>query len=72
MGNGKNVQRNIAKVWMAHKNRLSPTHYNSFILEPGRFAEYDPFRRRGDNPYIFRVVGRCEGRYSKLRARYNA
>ncbi|ALS22954.1 MULTISPECIES: pirin family protein [Paenibacillus] len=36
-------QRDIHRVWTAKKNRISPTHQNSFILEPGHWQEYDPF-----------------------------
>ncbi|MBP1154997.1 MULTISPECIES: pirin family protein [unclassified Paenibacillus] len=36
-------QRDIERVWTAKKNRISPTHQNSFILEPGHWEKYDPF-----------------------------
>jgi redox-sensitive bicupin YhaK (pirin superfamily) len=36
-------ERNIAKVWSASLNRISPGHSNSLILEPGHWSEYDPF-----------------------------
>ncbi|GGF90355.1 pirin family protein [Paenibacillus abyssi] len=36
-------QRSIKRTWTAHKNRISPTHQNSLILEPGFWEEYDPF-----------------------------
>jgi redox-sensitive bicupin YhaK (pirin superfamily) len=37
------LQRNISRVWSAGLNRLSPTHSNSLVLEPGNWEEFDPF-----------------------------
>ncbi|MDB5084600.1 MAG: short-chain dehydrogenase [Bacilli bacterium] len=36
-------ERTITKVWSAKLNRISSGHSNSLILEPGHWAEYDPF-----------------------------
>lgn len=41
--NGHVFQRDIQRVWTAKKNRISPIHQNSFILEPGHWKEFDPF-----------------------------
>jgi hypothetical protein len=44
MNNNDHVyQRDIKRVWTAKKNWISPIHQNSLILEPGHWAEYDPF-----------------------------
>lgn len=40
---GQVFQRDIQRVWTAKKNRISPNHQNSFILEPGHWEEFDPF-----------------------------
>lgn len=36
-------QRNIKEVWKNGINHISAQHQNRFILEPGKWADYDPF-----------------------------
>ncbi|KIL34713.1 pirin [Cohnella kolymensis] len=36
-------QRDIKQVWSNGVNHISPTHQNRFILEPGKWSDYDPF-----------------------------
>ncbi|MCL6547664.1 MAG: pirin family protein [Alicyclobacillus sp.] len=37
------VQRDVVRVWTPEPRRNSPIHTAAQILEPGRWAEYDPF-----------------------------